>query len=349
MNDPNFERLKKTLYCGQADRVPIAEVLIDEEVKEAFMGKPVNNLSEDIEFYLKAGYDYVLLGRRIAGFPPLSTPAKLHNYYDAQKSLGHGTMSGICNSWHDFKEYPWMKKEDLDFRILDEAEKILPKEMKVIRYIGPIFQIAWMLMGFEKFSYKLIEDPKLIEAIIDKIFQLVYWELQDAVQREVVGAIWYLDDIAIKDRLMVSPVFLRKILFPRLKILGDECKKKNIPFIYHTDGDVSSIIEDIIEIGFCALHPIDPTAMDIFNLKEKVKNKLCLIGNVDIDMLIRGTPEQIYQDTLRHIKCLAPNGGYAIGSSNSISRDVNIENYKMLLKTALEFGKYPISINFNNC
>jgi len=342
--DPNFERLRKTLYGGQADRVPLAEVLIDEGAKETFLGKPVNDLAADLEFSLQAGYDYIILGRRVAGFPPLWEAARLENYYEIQRKTGHGRSKGVLNDWDDFRSYPWMKPGDLDFRIFDEAEKLLPSGMKVIRYLGPMFQMAWMLMGFETFSYALADDPSLIDAIFDKIFDVVNREYEDAIQRESIGAIWYLDDIGVKDRLMVSPVFLRKALFPRMKIFAEGCKKKGIPFLYHTDGNITRVFEDIMDMGVNALHPIEPLAMDIYEIKKRVGGKLCLIGNIDVDLLLRGTPEEIEEDTKKHLRELGPGGGYVLGSSNSIHRTIRVENYRAMLDTALKHGKYPIEI-----
>ena len=342
--DPNFERLRKTLYGGQADRVPLAEVVIDEGAKESFLGKPVNDLVTDLEFFIQAGYDYMILGRRIAGFPGIWEAACLKNYYDRQRKPGQGGSKGVINDWNDFKNYPWMKPEDLDFRIFDEAEKLLPRGMKVIRYLGPIFQMTWMLMGFETFSYKLAEDPSLIDAILDKVFEVVNQEYEDAIQREGIGAIWYVDDIGAKDRLMVSPAFLQKALFPRMRIFVEGCKKKGIPFLYHTDGNIHRVFEDIMEMGVNALHPIEPLAMDIYEIKKKVGGRLCLIGNIDVDLLLRGTPEEIAEDTKTHLKLLGPGGGYVLGSSNSIHRTITVENYRAMLETTLKYGKYPIQI-----
>ena len=94
-------------------------------------------------------------------------------------------------------------------------------------------------------------------------------EYEDAIQRESIGAIWYLDDIGVKDRLMVSPVFLRKALFPRMRIFAEGCKKKGIPFLYHTDGNITRVFEDVVDMGVNALHPIEPLAMDIYEIKKE--------------------------------------------------------------------------------
>jgi len=331
---PSFARLVTALSGGVPDRVPIAEITIDEGAKEAYLGRPVNDLQTDVEFYVKAGYDYITLGRRLAGYPPVWPAASLESYYEVQRATAHGTMGGTIATREDYRAYPWMRPQDLDLRILDEAESLLPRSMKVIRYVSPVFQLAWMLMGFGNLSYALADDPGLVEAVMDRVFEVVHREVEDAVSREVVGAVWFGDDIAIKDRLMVPPAFLRRCFFPKLALIGKLCRDRGIPLLYHSDGDVTEVLEEIIDAGVCALHPADPTAMDIYAVKRRVQGRLCLIGNVDVSLLVAGRPEEVAAETSKQIRLLAPGGGYVLGSGNSIPRTVPPANYRAMLETA---------------
>ena len=320
------------------------EVTIDEEAKEAFLGKPINDLETDLEFYIAAGYDYISLGRRILGFPGIWDAAKLENYYLVQRSVGKAFMKGHIKDWDDFKNYPWPKLEDLDFKIFDVIERILPNEMKVIRYLGPIFQMVWMLMGFENFCQSLFTNRGLVDAIWEKISQMVQAEFDDAIQRDIIGGVEYGDDIAMKTGLLVSPTLLREKLFPQMNLMTEACQRKSIPFIYHTDGDVTEALKDIIDCGVNALHPIDPTSMDIYEVKPKVKGQLCIIGNIDVELLTVGQQDEVIADTVEHIRRLAPGGGYVVSTSNSVVRSFKPENYRAMLETVRKYGTYPISI-----
>jgi uroporphyrinogen decarboxylase len=159
-------------------------------------------------------------------------------------------------------------------------------------------------------------------------------ELEEALSRDTVGAVWYGDDIAFKGQLMVSPEFLNRVFFPRLTLLAGMCRSRNVPFLYHTDGEVTPVLEDIIAAGVNVLHPIDPTCMDIRAVKQAVSGRLALAGNVDVDLLIRGERDEVIEATRRCLEDLAPGGGYILGSSNSIPRNVNIQNYRAMLDTA---------------
>ena len=110
----------------------------------------------------------------------------------------------------------------------------------------------------------------------------------------------------------------------------------------HTDGDVQPLIDDLVKIGLNALHPIEPKAMDINLLKKKYQNRLCLIGNIDMaGSLGRGTPDEVRQEVKERIRNVAPGGGYAVGSSNSVASYIPIENYRAMIEATFEYGQYP--------
>ncbi|HNT36192.1 MAG TPA: nucleoside 2-deoxyribosyltransferase, partial [bacterium] len=59
---PDFQRLRKTLLLqGEADCVPLAELGIDNSMKEFVLGRPVETLQDEVDFSKVAGYDYVKL------------------------------------------------------------------------------------------------------------------------------------------------------------------------------------------------------------------------------------------------------------------------------------------------
>ena len=85
--------------------------------------------------------------------------------------------------------------------------------------------------------------------------------------------------------------------------------------------------------------------MDIVKVKERVKGKLCVIGNVDLGYtLTRGTPEETAAEVKEKLGLLAPGGGYCLGSSNSVPDYVKAENYRAMVETTKAFGKYPIAL-----
>jgi uroporphyrinogen decarboxylase len=341
--NPNIEQFKLTLKRGKAAYVPIAELGIHPIIKERLLGRPIKSLKDDVDFWHKAGYDYIKL-QPIADF----NPSKLFLQDNENSTLDDdGTVSrnwategkGIITSTDDFENYIFPKKEDFNYSNFEKVRGLLPEGMGVIGQYGDIFTMVWELIGFEQFSYAIFDNPELLDALFDKIGNLVLSMFEYFAESDAVDVIWYSDDIAYISGLMISPAILRKYFFPWLKKIGDTAKSSNKPLIYHTDGLLFDVMDDIIDCGVDALHPIEPQAMAIAEVKQRYGDRLCLIGNIDVDLLARGSTEQVREQVRKNIEESAYNGGYCVGSGNSIPDYVKYENYIAMLEAAQEFGR----------
>ena len=69
---------------------------------------------------------------------------------------------------------------------------------------------------------------------------------------------------------------------------------------------------------------------------------MCLIGNVDVDLLSTGTPDEIEKVVRELIRDIAPGGGYILSSGNSIPSYAKVENVIVMGQAIKEYGRYPI-------
>ncbi len=347
--EPNFERLRTALFAGQPDRVPLLELAIDVSIQEAFLGRPIRTPKDVVDFHIQAGYDAVRLAPKIDMNPAKLTPKGGERRSEAteldKERTWYNEGQGIITSVEDFERYVWPKPEDVDYSIFEEIGRELPDSMMIIGQYGDIFTWIWEIMGFETFSFAIYENPELIDRMFAKVGGIVFNLFENMAAMDRIGALWYSDDIAFKSGLLVSPDFLRKYLFPWMKKIGDLCRERDIPFIYHSDGKLYDVMEDILACGVNALQPIEPQAMDIRELKRKYRGRLCLIGNVDLEYtLTRGTPEEVVEEVKSLLRDVAPGGGYCVGSSNTVPNYVKPENYRAMVETTLRYGRYPIEI-----
>jgi uroporphyrinogen decarboxylase len=345
---PDFNRLRTALFGGQPDRVPLLELAIADSVMEKVLGKPIKNLNDRIEFFQKAGYDYIKLSPKIDMNPGKVRPKEGDRISPSNEITNerswHASGQGIITSKEEFEKFRWPKPEEVDYSDFEKVQKRLPENMKIIGQYGDIFTWTWDFMGFETFSFALIDNPELVELIFNKIGSIVLNLFETIVTFDNIGAIFYSDDIAINTGLFVSPQVYRTYLFPWMKKIGELCKKHDIPFIYHTDGDIWSVLDDLKACGVNALQPIEPQAMNIVELKQKRGKDFCLVGNVDVDLLARGTKQQIEQQVKYLLENVAPDGGYCLGSGNTVPEYVSIDNYITMIEMAHRYSKYPIEI-----
>ncbi len=346
--EPNFERLVTALRCGQPDYVPLVELGIAKSIKEVYMGRPVNTLKDEIDFAVAAGYDYVKLQPIIdmnpgkikgEGAPRTTkTSAGVDRVWAAEHD-------GIITNREEFDRYVWPKKEDISYERFEEIRPLLPDGMKVIGQYGDIFTMVWEMMGFENFSMALYDDPELVGVMHEKIGNLELSMFETMATFDIVGVLWYTDDVAYASGLLMSPDALCKYFFPWLRKIGDVAREHNLPFMYHSDGVLWDVFDDIIAAGVNAVHPIEPKAMDIVEVKKRYGGTLCVIGNIDLGYtLTRGTPEETEKEVKEKLRTVAPGGGYCLGSSNSIPEYVKPENFRAMVETAKKYGKYPINV-----
>ncbi|MGD8294602.1 MAG: cobalamin-dependent protein [Desulfobacterales bacterium] len=348
---PDFERVLKTLNCKEPDRVPLGDFHIDPLIKNAFMGKKVETPQDQVAFFQTAGFDYVTeVAGFYAGFG--DTEGITTNEETAQTSLGEGRTrqwahehEGVITSWEAFEKYAWPTADDFDFSIWETYDNILPSGMKAMPLLGKIYTPVWMLMGAEVFFNTLETDEELAAAVFEKVGNIQFDTFQRLIEHPCVGAVANPDDIAHNTGLLVNPKFLRKYLFPWYKKMGDICRDRGLGFIYHSDGDCSEVLQDLIDCGFHGYHPIQPNCMDIVEVKKKWGKSLCLLGNINLDStLTLGTPEDVRAEVYERIRTIGPGGGYMVSSSNSIPDYVPVENMKALFDATFEFGAYPIEL-----
>jgi len=352
--EPNFERFRTAVLCREPDRVPLAELKVEDAVKAAFLGRPladpatdpVGYLRDDVGFMASAGYDYVRITPRLS-YPEPKTAHKAH-YGDYAAETQRDWVSlgrGLIRTWADFESFAWPRADQADMRALEAASGVLPAGMKVVTAVkgGGIFERAWMLMGMEHFSFCLVDQPDLVQAVIQRVGRLYVDTMARAARYPGVECIWLSDDLAHRGGLLVSPEILRRLVFPFYRELADICRRHKLLFIMHTDGKLWEIMDDVLDIGFQALHPLEPTSMDIVEVKRRYRGRLCVIGNIDLGYtLTRGSPAEVEAEVRERIRSLAPGGGYCLGSSNSVTEYVPLRNYRAMIEAARRYGSYPI-------
>ena len=348
---PDFERYMTALNCEEPDRVPLGEWHVDPLPMENYLGRKIVTLEDQIEFWHSAGFDYITTSSGI--LEPVRAPegmtikgeAVRTEYGDGREREWAQEHEGVISNWEAFEKYKWPSVDDFDLSKWDTLDHILAGGMKAILLLGKIYTTVWMFMGAETFFKALEKDEELVSALFEKVGRIQYETFLRVAEHSCVGAVLNPDDIAHNTGLLIHPRYLRKHVFPWYKKMGDVCRDKGIGFIFHSDGDNTEAMDDIIDCGFHAFNPVQPNSMDIEEVKKKWGDKLCIIGNLNLDStLTLGSPEDVRAEVYERIRTIGPGGGYMVSSSNSITDYVPLENMKAMIDATFEFGKYPIEL-----
>jgi len=194
-------------------------------------------------------------------------------------------------------------------------------------------------MGWLNFAMALADNVDLVETIFNRYID---WNCELIEKLQGIGFDFFIayDDIAYKSGPMFSPQVLRDSFLPGLKRFADMFK---IPWVYHSDGDIHLLLEDLLPLGMNGINPCEPPAVNIEEIKATYGDRICIWGNIDlVYTLPHGTTAEVDAEVQTRIKKLAPGGGYILGTANSITDYCKPENIRAMAEAKVKYGRYPI-------
>jgi uroporphyrinogen decarboxylase len=231
--------------------------------------------------------------------------------------------------------------------IMEMMEEIIgPFKDKDIVVMGQVHS-GWHMAfqargGIDKISIDFYKNPEFAKKLLEK-YARAFQRLTEAMIKAGVEVIWVTDDYADNNGPLVNPKLLRQYEFQNLAKIVEIARKYNVPVMKHSDGNLYMIIEDLIGTGITGLHPIEPGAMDLKDVKERYGRRICLAGSVDCRYILPfGSEEDVRREVRRCIDAAAKGGGYILTSSNSLHSDVKPENIFTMVDEARKYGRYPL-------
>jgi uroporphyrinogen decarboxylase len=153
------------------------------------------------------------------------------------------------------------------------------------------------------------------------------------------------DDYASNLGPIISPRMFREFIKPILSrfVRTIRSYQPDIKIMFHSDGLITPLLEDLIEIDIDVVHPLEPLpGTDFLEIKKQYGERIAFLGAIDISHALPGNREDVRTEVLTRIRQLAPGGGYILSPSNHIQADVPPENVVTLYNAAREYGIYPI-------
>ena len=336
------ERVMAALSGQEPDRVPYCELAIDRVFAAKLLGwdeKPyVNALEENTPFTLAEaqevstalGLDNIFYLRR--------QPVYVDTFIDDEGRIFPG--SGKIKTADDLAMINLPDPHSDEFYA--EAESFARNKGDYAAFFltrGGLAP-AMLSMGIDHFCLSLYDDVKLIEQLLDIYFGWMEVVAERICQLEF-DVFCMADDFAFNTGMMFSPDTFKELIVPHYHRIAE---KITIPWVFHSDGNIQKGIDMLREVGVAGIHPIEKGAMDIRQVKKEYGDKLCIFGNVDMDLLGAGSPQEVEDEVLALIRDVAPGGGYIVTSGNSLADYLKPECVLAISKTIAKYGSYPIDV-----
>ncbi|KAA3611215.1 MAG: hypothetical protein D8M58_14685 [Calditrichaeota bacterium] len=334
--EPDFSELLKVLKGEKPKRPVLFEFALNDRIVEKLSGEP-NQESPNrmapfqrlISAFINAGYDHTTISAWRTN--TLSFPKN-----EIAKKKSHSLNSGnMITDQESFEKYPWPDPEVGDYNLYYDLRSELPDGMKLIASgNGGILENVIDLVGFENLCLMYMMDEKLTTEIFDAVGSrlLRFYELVAPI--ETVGACIVNDDWGFKNQTMFSPDMLRRWVFPWHKKIVRAIHKAGKPAILHSCGQLKDVMDDVIDdMGFNAKHSFEDQITPVESAFDLWSKRIAILGGIDMDFLARSTPEQIIKRSSTMLKKGLTEGGYTLGSGNSIPEYIPDENYLAMIST----------------
>ncbi len=196
------------------------------------------------------------------------------------------------------------------------------------------------LLGFDRLALLLYDDPDLVRAVADRAGSIMVNVADLCCSLPFIDGFEFCGDMGYKGGTVISPDALRTYFLPWHARVVAAAKRHGKPAILHSCGNLAAIMPDIIACGYAGKHSFEDTLTPgLFDLHKQYGDRIALLGGIDVDFLCRASEAAIRKRVRETIDTLAPNGGYCLGSGNSVPDYVPIQNYRAMLDEGLRYGR----------
>jgi uroporphyrinogen decarboxylase len=371
------ERVLAALNHTEPDRVPMGEMAFDHSLIEHCTGKvsywrPFSNAKAQIAIWEgrrdevveswkeavvfiaeKMAHDILAVQLAPSKQKPINPPRRIgpDTWEDASgNQLKYSAETKSILPVHQPQELDFGES---DFPLVDVAE---PDDSEwelvrfaVERYGRTHFIVArsddgsWVWPGgMANGMVLLLEKPRVIGAAIGAAtHQAIQTDRMFA--REGCHGLMPSVDYAMNAGPLFDPRYFRDLALPHIQRQTQAAHDLELYVLKHACGNNWALMDMFVEAGYDAYQSIQESAtMDIRRLKQEYGDRITLWGGVQVETLVRGTPQQVREEVVRAIKNVGPGGGFLLGASHSVVNATRPENYEAMLEAWREYRQYPI-------
>lgn len=195
------------------------------------------------------------------------------------------------------------------------------------------FSAAWHLCGMTALMMAFIDDPKFAFRLVSMAGNY-YRELFRLCIAAGADVVVLTDDYAYKTGTLMSREHFTRFVLPELNRSVGVIREAGALCVKHTDGDISGIMDLIVDTGVDAIGPLEPAAgNDLAEIQKNWGDRVALVGNIDVDLLSRGGRAEVMKTTASVVRSLAGAGGHVLSSGNTITSAVNPKNFVAMVES----------------
>ncbi|MFC1461934.1 uroporphyrinogen decarboxylase family protein [Verrucomicrobiota bacterium] len=346
----SIDRVRSVINGDMPDRAPLFDLLRNDAVINHFTGRELT-VENGPEVAYKAYEPAMDATRPSVGIPSEEKTIVLED--GREQRCYRWTTWTEQREYADCNAYVSAKRKEIELSdpsVWGEAQqRSLDGELAWIaeerRKLGEVFFVPGISrpglmgifgeVGLEAFSYYLADCPDIIVELLESNTVRAVTLAEHHPEDHGIEVGFLGDDIAFNSGPLLSPAWLKEHYFPRLSKVIAAWHAKGTKVLFHSDGNLNPILDDLVEAGIDGLNPIEVLAgMDVADIHCRYPH-LFMAGGIDVSQLLPfGSPQQV-KDTVKQT-IDAAEGRIMIGSSTELGDEVPLKNYLALREAVFE-------------
>jgi uroporphyrinogen decarboxylase len=270
-------------------------------------------------------------GSTIDGNGTLHVPGSVAHFTHYVSALRNAT------SFREIEEYPFPSVADHTDGHMAEAVRAAHADGRfAVSWGGHMYEDAWQIRGYEPFLMDMIERPEWCEHILDRLMANDLRRAETAA-RAGVDMLRTGDDVANQNSLMFSRDLWRRFMKPRWARVFAAARriKPDIAIWYHSDGNITDVIPELVEIGVDILNPLQPECLDPAEVKRRFGSRLVLDGTVGTQTTMPfGSPDEVRRVVRERVQTLGADGGLVLSPTHVLEPEVPVANVTAFFEEA---------------
>ncbi len=335
MREPDFNNLLAVLRRQRPERPTLFEFFLNGPLYKRLAGPDFDEPKDalgwsrlNMHAFRNAGYDYATIGASDFGFP--------QGQHDRAQTISQNQGARITDR-QSFEAYPWPDPDAFDYSRLTTLAPELPAGMKfVVHGPGGVLENAIGLAGYENVAMIVYDDPALAQALFDAIGSRLVRHYQLVLKQPGVGAIISNDDWGFKTQTLLAPADMRRYVFPWHKRIVQTAHDAGVPAILHSCGELAHVMDDVIDdMRFDGKHSFEDAILPVEDAYARWGSRIAILGGIDVDFIVRSSPDAITQRSRQMLERAARTGSYALGTGNSVPEYIPQDHYFAMTRAAV--------------
>jgi uroporphyrinogen decarboxylase len=154
---------------------------------------------------------------------------------------------------------------------------------------------------------------------------------------DFIGALRQGDDLGFKTSTFLPPDILRQYVFPIYKRMVQAAHEKDKCFILHSCGNLAEVYDDLIDdCGIDAKHSYEDVILPVNEFKKQYGHRVTPLGGLDVDKVCQLGEADLRAYTRKMVEDCFADGFWALGTGNSLTDYMPVENYLIVLDEAMK-------------